>query len=218
MPSPPLLLTTIQAARILAGEDCIGAIRVRVGGIDRLTPEAQQKIAAVAAEIRRRTGLEVDIMVGSSPARMLVRVPGIGYVEEPWVRKGVAFAHRQRVHSGHRVLLASLFVISGVFVLDLAWADFLARRRTVALEKALGWRSSAILGQMLSQALLVGLVGAALGSLVARGLIDLLGWDVPDPRVFAVVPAIAVGIGLVGSLYPARVAARVPPAEALRGE
>lgn len=217
MPSPPLLLTTIQAARILVGEEGIGAIRVRVRGIDRLTPEAQRKIAAVAAEIRRRTGLEVDIMVGSSPARILVRVPGLGYVEEPWVRKGVAFAYRQRVHSGHLVLLASLFVIGGVFVLDLAWADFLARRRTVALEKALGWRSSAVVGQMLLQALLVGLVGAALGSLGAWGLIGLLGWDAPDPRVFLIVPAIAVGVGLVGSLYPAWAAARVPPDLLLRG-
>jgi cell division protein FtsX len=216
MPSPPLLLTTIEAARILAGEECIGAIRVRVRGIDQLTPEAQRKIAAVAAEIRRRTGLEVDIMVGSSPTRILVRVPGIGYVEEPWIRKGVAFAYRQRVHSGHLLLLASLFVIGGVFVLDLAWADFLARRRTVALEKAVGWRSSTVLGQMLLQALLVGLAGAILGALVAWGLIGLLGWELPDLTVLVVVPTIAVGIGLAGSAYPAWAAAQVLPDPLLR--
>ncbi len=218
MPQPPLMLTTMEAARVLAGDECIGAIRVRVRGIDRLTPEAQQKVAAVAAEIRRRTGLEVDIMIGSSPARIPVRVPGIGYVEEPWVRKGVAFAYRQRVHSGHLLLLSSLFVIGGVFVLDLAWADFLARRRTVALEKALGWRSSTVLGQVLLQALLVGLAGAVLGALVAWGLIGLLGWDVPDPRVFLVIPAIVVAVGLIGSLYPAWAAARVPPDPLLRGQ
>lgn len=216
MSQPPLMLTTIEAARILVGENGIGAIRVRVRGIDRLTPESQRKVAAVAAEIRRRTGLEVDIMVGSSPAQVLVRVPGLGYVEEPWVRKGVAFSYRQRVHSGHLVLLASLFVIGGVFVLDLAWADFLARRRTVALEKALGWRSSAVLGQMLFQTLLVGLAGAALGSLVAWRLVGLLRWDAPDPSVFLIVPAIAVAVGLVGSLYPAGAAARVPPDLLLR--
>ncbi len=216
MPSPPLLLTTIEAARILAGEKCIGAIRVRVRGIDQLIPEAQRKIAAVAAEIRRRTGLEVDIMVGSSPARILVRVPGIGYVEEPWIRKGVAFAYRQRVHSGHLLILASLFVIGGVFVLDLAWADFLARRRTVALEKALGWRSSTVLGQMLLQALLIGLAGAILGALVAWGLIGLLGWDPPDLTVLVVVPTIAVGVGLAGSAYPAWAAARLLPDPLLR--
>ncbi|MGB9774824.1 hypothetical protein, partial [Thermogutta sp.] len=31
---PPLLLTTLQAARLLRGDNCISAIRVRVGGID----------------------------------------------------------------------------------------------------------------------------------------------------------------------------------------
>ncbi|MBC7228726.1 MAG: hypothetical protein H5T61_16085, partial [Thermoflexales bacterium] len=79
---PPLLLTTLQAARLLRGDDCISAIRVRVGGIDQLTPQAQSKIEAVASEIHRKTGLDVDIMVGSSPRRLLVHIPGIGYVEE----------------------------------------------------------------------------------------------------------------------------------------
>lgn len=214
--SPPLLLTTIEAACLLEGENCIGAIRVRVRGIEQLTPEAQQRITAVAAEIARRTGLEVDIMVGSSPARMLVYVPGLGYVEEPWVRKGVAFAYRQRVHSGHLLLLASLFVIGGVFVLDLAWTDFLARRRTVALQKALGWRSSTVLAQMLLQSLLVGAIGATLGALAAWGLMSLLRWDAPNWQVFGSVAGIAVAISLLGTLYPAWAAARLPPDLLLR--
>ncbi len=216
MLSPPLLLTTIEAARILEGDDCIGAIRVRVRGIDQLTSEAQQKITAVASEISRRTGLEVDITVGSSPARILVHVPGLGYVEEPWVRKGVAFAYRQRVHNGHLVLLGSLLVIGGVFVLDMSWTNFLARRRTVALQKALGWRSAAILKQMLLQSLLVGLGGAGLGVLWGWGLIALLRWDMPDWQVFGVVPSIAVTLSLLGNLYPAWAASRLPPDLLLR--
>jgi len=217
MLSPPLLLTTIEAARILDGDACVGAVRVRVRGIDPLTPEAQQKLSAVAAEIFRRTGLEVDIMVGSSPAHVLVHVPGLGYVEEPWVRKGVAFAYRQRVHSGHLLLLASLFVIGGVFALDLAWAHFLAHRQTVALQKALGWRSSTVLRQMLLLSLLVGLAGAALGALAARALIALLRWDLPDPALFWTAPSVAVAMSLLGNLYPAWAAARLPPDWLLRG-
>jgi hypothetical protein len=89
VPLPPLALTTLEAARLIAGDNCISAIRVRVGGIDELTPQAQRKIEAVASEIHRRTGLDVDIMVGSSPRRILVHVPGIGYVEEQWVQKNV---------------------------------------------------------------------------------------------------------------------------------
>ncbi|MBC7228731.1 MAG: hypothetical protein H5T61_16110, partial [Thermoflexales bacterium] len=71
VPLPPLALTTLEAARLIAGDDCISAIRVRVAGIDQLTPQAQSKIEAVASEIHRKTGLDVDIMVGSSPRRIL---------------------------------------------------------------------------------------------------------------------------------------------------
>ncbi|MFN3763857.1 MAG: hypothetical protein ACK4WK_11750, partial [Anaerolineae bacterium] len=57
IPLPPLALTTLEAARLIAGDNCISAIRVRVGGIDQLTPQAQRKIEAVASEIHRKTGL-----------------------------------------------------------------------------------------------------------------------------------------------------------------
>ncbi|MEW6233732.1 MAG: hypothetical protein AB1566_15670, partial [Chloroflexota bacterium] len=40
--SPPLILTTLAAAQALRGDDCISAVRVRVGGIDELTPAAQR--------------------------------------------------------------------------------------------------------------------------------------------------------------------------------
>ncbi len=42
-PSPALILTTLEAARLIAGDDCISAIRVRVGGIDGLTPRPSAK-------------------------------------------------------------------------------------------------------------------------------------------------------------------------------
>ncbi|MBC7228330.1 MAG: hypothetical protein H5T61_14045, partial [Thermoflexales bacterium] len=150
--SPPLVLTTLEAARLIAGDDCISAIRVRVGGIDQLTPQAQSKIEAVASEIHRKTGLDVDIMVGSSPRRILVHVPGIGYVEEQWVQKNVSLSYHRRIQSGHLLLITALLLTGGLFAADMAWADLLARQRTLALQKALGWHSSSLMTQTLRRA------------------------------------------------------------------
>jgi hypothetical protein len=211
IPIPPLLLTTMEAARALRGEDAISAIRVRVAGIDRLTAANQRKIETIAGEIVRLTGLDVDIMVGSSPTRVLVHVPGVGYVEEQWIQKNVTATYQERVQTGHLILLAALLGIGGLFVLDLAWADVVARRRTIALQKALGWRSSTVFGLVLGRLLLVGLLATTLGALLAWGLARLSGWEPLPLSLLAGVPLLVITISLLGGLYPAWLAARVPP-------
>jgi putative ABC transport system permease protein len=208
---PPLVLTTLEAAYVLREEDAISAIRVRVAGIDELTPAAQRKIETIAGEIVRLTGLDVDIMVGSSPTRILVHVPGIGYVEEQWIQKNVTATYQERVQTGHLILLAALLGIGGLFVLDLAWAEVVARRRTIALQKALGWRSSTVFAQVLGHLLLVSTLAAILGALAAWGVTGLLGWQPPPMRLLAGVPLLVVLLSLLGSLYPAWLAARTPP-------
>jgi cell division protein FtsX len=214
--SPPLVLTTLEAAHAIRGEDAISAVRVRVGSIDELTPAAQRKIETIAGEIARVTTLEVDIMVGSSPTRILVHVPGVGYVEEQWIQKNVTIAYQERVQTGHLLLMATLLGIGGLFVLDLAWAEVIARRRTIALQKALGWRSSSVFAQVLGQMLLVGLAAALLSLPLAAALIWLLDWVMPPLAWLAGVPLLVVVLSLLGGLYPAWLAARVPPIVGLR--
>ena len=209
--SPPMILTTLEAARTLAGEDSISAVRVRVGGIDQLTPAAQRKIETIASEIARRTGLTVDVMVGSSPRRILVRVPEIGYVEEGWIQKGVNVSYAQGLQSGHWLLLATLLSIGGIFTLDVAWADVTARYRTIALQKALGWRSRTVFAQLLGQVLIVGAVASALGALAAWVVAQALKWQTPPIALLIGVPLAVIGLCIAGSFYPAWLASRVPP-------
>ncbi len=210
-PSPALILTTLEAARLIAGDDCISAIRVRVGGIDGLTPEAQRKIEAVASEIHRKTGLDVDIMVGSSPRPVLVHVPGIGYVEEQWVQKNVTLSYSRRIQSGHLLLIAALLLTGGLFAADMAWADLLARQRVLALQKALGWRSGTLMGQALRRAFLVGLGAGLGGTALAAGALALARQPLPSIPWLVGIPLLVTGLSLLGSLYPALQAARVPP-------
>ncbi|MFN3761683.1 MAG: FtsX-like permease family protein, partial [Anaerolineae bacterium] len=208
---PPLLLTTLQAARLLRGDACISAIRVRVGGIDQLTPQAQRKIEAVASEIHRKTGLDVDIMVGSSPRRVLVHVPGVGYVEEQWVQKNVTLSYHRRIQSGHLLLIAALLLTGGLFAADMAWADLLARQRVLALQKALGWRSATLMAQVLRRALLTGLGAGAGGTALATATLALARQPLPSLPWILGIPLLVTGLSLLGSLYPARQAAQVPP-------
>ena len=184
--SPPLLLTTLEAARALRGDASISAIRVRVAlegcppeqpETCTLTDAAQRKIEAIAIEIAKQTGLDVDIMVGSSPTRVLVHVPGIGYVEEQWIQKGVNLVYKQGIQSGNWLLLGTLLLAGGLFTLDLTWAEVLARRRIIALQKALGWRSRSVFAQVVGQVMVIGAIATMAGTLIALILIRWLKWE-----------------------------------------
>jgi putative ABC transport system permease protein len=101
------------------------------------------------------------------------------------------------------------------------------RVREIGILRAVGWRSSRVMRMILGESLLLALLGAALGTIVAiagtRALSRLpayarvVGGDV-DPWVVLQGVAIAVLVGLFGGLYPAWRAARLMPTEALRQE
>jgi len=225
--SPPLMLTTLEAARAITGDDCarcISAIRVRVALEDcpgdyltcPLTSQNQRKIETIASEIARLTGLDVDVMVGSSPTSVLVHIPETGYVEEQWIQKNVTAAYKEKVQTGHLLMLGTLLGIGGLFVLDLAWAEAVARRRTIALQKALGWRSSTVFLQILGQIALISLAATVAGTFAAWGLARILEWAMPSPALLWGVPLLVAGLSLVGGTYPAWLAARIPPAVGVR--
>lgn len=209
--NPPFILTTLEAAQAIGGDDCISAVRVRVGGIDTLTPTAQRKIETIASEIVRRTGLTVDVMVGSSPRRVLVHVPGVGYVEEGWIQKGVSLSYGRRVQSGHLLLMGVLLTIGAVYTVDLVWAEVMGRRHTIALQKALGWRSRTVFGQVVGQVVLLGGLAAVLGVLVAWGAATLAGWASLSPALLLTASGVMVGLCGLAGLYPAWLASRVSP-------
>jgi hypothetical protein len=218
--SPPMILTTLEAARAMRGEAAISAIRIRVA-LDGcpsqqpetcpVTPAAERKIEAIAIEIQRRTGLNVDIMVGSSPTRILVYVPGVGYVEEQWIQKGVNLVYKQGIQAGSWLLVGTLFVAGGLFTLDLTWTEVVARRRVIALEKALGWRSSSVFAQILGQVLLIGIAATLIGTLGALGLTRLMNWQPPPGWLLLGLPFGVLVVTTLGSLVPAWTASRTPP-------
>jgi putative ABC transport system permease protein len=140
------------------------------------------------------------------------------------VQGGFQFFSLALLIFGAIALLVGVFVISNTFSILVA-----QRTRELALLRAVGASRSQVLRSVMVEALLVGLLAAALGLLVgiglAQGVFSLLaasGGDLPTTtlaiRWFTIVFAFVIGLGvtLVAASVPAIRATRVPPLAALR--
>jgi len=117
--------------------------------------------------------------------------------------------------------------VGGIGVLNTMLMSVLERTREIGVLRALGWRRRQVLGMIINESLLLGLIGGAVGILVAIGLTNLFNlipmigsiltpkWDLV---IFMRAFAVALLLGLLGGLYPAYRATRLQPVEALRYE
>ncbi len=117
--------------------------------------------------------------------------------------------------------------VGGVGVLNTMLMSVLERTREIGVLRALGWRRRRVLGMIINESLLLGLVGGLVGIVVAYVLTYLLNlipmfgsmlsaqWDFV---IFARALSVALLLGLLGGLYPAYRATRLQPIEALRYE
>ena len=120
-------------------------------------------------------------------------------------------------------IAAISLVVGGVGIMNIMLVSVTERTREIGLRMALGARESDVRMQFILEALVLGLMGGAVG--VALGvagshvLTDSLGWPmVISWRTIAVAVAFSSGIGLLFGYYPARRAAQLDPIEALRAE
>ncbi len=148
-PRPPLGLTTLEAAQYLVGRpDYIDAIRVRIRDISGYSSENVHKIERIATEIQEKTGLHVDIVAGASPQKILLYVPGIGYIEENWTSLGST----QYVESGVNLinLILLFLLLSGSILLIITNTNLfvLSKLPEIGLLKALGWENRYILRRL----------------------------------------------------------------------
>ncbi len=112
-------------------------------------------------------------------------------------------------------------LVGGMGILGVMSTAVLERTREIGLRKAVGARRRDILRQFLAEAAVVGLLGGVLGlGLAMLGLVAVWAWFGtlfwPTPLQVAWAVAIALGTALLAGLLPARRAAALPPAEALR--
>ena len=114
-------------------------------------------------------------------------------------------------------------VVAGIGIMNILLVSVKERTREIGIRRALGARRASILMQFLCEAVMVALLGGAVGVALGAGAAALL--DIISPVPASIDPWV-VGGGVLGScvlgavfgLWPALSAAFLPPIEALRHE
>lgn len=119
-------------------------------------------------------------------------------------------------------------IIGGIGIINVMIMSVFERTREIGVLKAVGWKSSDILIMILGESIILTLVAAVVGILLGvigseallaffsttgSFLKPLFTWNIVL-RAFA----IALIVGIIGGIYPAYRASRLPPTEALRYE
>ncbi len=140
-------------------------------------------------------------------------------------------AEFQKAQEGIAAVLSALLLgvagvsllVGGIGVMNIMLVSVAERTREIGIRMSIGARENDILVQFLIEAVVLSLIGGALGILVGGssvfGLGRALGWDiVPGSKPIGIAVATSAFIGVVFGFFPARRAARLDPIEALRTE
>ena len=125
-----------------------------------------------------------------------------------------------RVQGFHYAIVGIGFALAALSTANGRLGSLVERRHEIGVLKAVGWRSVSVAHLFVLEGLLVGLTGGLVGALVGCGAGLLLYRQLSVAWVPTALIAMGVAglVGALAALYPARLAAQVPPAEALRYE
>lgn len=114
-------------------------------------------------------------------------------------------------------------IVAGIGIMNILLVSVKERTREIGIRRALGARRASILMQFLCEAVMVALVGGALGVALGAGAAALI--DLVSPMPASIDPKVVLGgvlgsclLGAVFGLWPALSAAFLPPIDALRHE
>jgi len=120
-------------------------------------------------------------------------------------------------------IAAISLIVGGIGIMNIMLVSVTERTREIGIRKALGASPGAILGQFMTEAVTLSIVGGIFGMIVGTGLSYfgswLFGWNyTPNPVAYPISMVFASAVGIFFGLYPAIRASRLNPVDALNYE
>ncbi|HLS07433.1 ABC transporter permease [Lentibacillus sp.] len=219
--NPPDMLTTIEAAESILGDEPISAIRVKVAGVSELGEESQATLEKVASDIEEATGLITDITLGSSPQLTLTYVPSlndeeaIGWIQQPWVHIGSAISLFREANLGLTGVLASVIGVAIIYVWATSLVSMFSRRHEFAVLLSIGWRPSQVSKLLFIESMIIGCFVAMI-SWTMLGLISTFSGTPIELMRFFLTGFSGFAIYSLGAVIPAWLTRNISPYEAMR--
>ena len=121
------------------------------------------------------------------------------------------------------IVAAISLVVGGVGIMNIMLVSVTERTREIGLRMAVGARGYHILMQFLVEAVVLCLVGGAIGILLGRVasmvVRSYMHWATkPSILIISISVAVSAAVGIIFGFYPAWKASRLDPIEALRYE
>ncbi len=177
-----------------------------------------------------------DIYQAGQISQELEQAAGKGFMTTNWMEQNKALFRALRLEKLVTFITIGLIVfVAALNILISLTMMVMEKTRDIAVLMSMGTRKSQVRRLFITQGLLIGVIGTAIGLVVGYGLswagghyhllslapevysIDYVPFA---PRAIdgALVALVAIGISLIATLYPSWSAARILPAEALRYE
>jgi putative ABC transport system permease protein len=193
------------------------------GALSSLLVQAKSSDAVTAAQ--GELGVELNQLLGVSATTAASAASGSGTASLPYTitNQSTLLATQEASANSFTVLLAVVAAISllvgGIGVTNVMLVTVTERTREIGIRKALGATRGAILGQFLTEAATLTLLGGIVGVLVALFGSQfeiygtqpiIIGYSIP------LALGVSVAIGVFFGVYPAARAANMRPIQALR--
>ena len=215
----PDMITILDAAKIFyeGDQNFLSSVRVVVNGVEERTNASQQKVEMIAKEIIDKTGLHVEILLGSSASKVHIDLaaesdnePGV--VEEGWQQAGVSWSIQEQIEKSNVVLFIYLLLVSFVFCYTVITHSLLRRSTEFAMLRAIGWSRRKIIGSLIVEIFALSLL-ALIPIVIANAKLDILAWYQLGFVFLIILPVIGIGY-FTGS----RKALKLSPRAGLEGE